>query len=40
MLSFPSARSPICHSTKPPYRLRQALPEPLRATSDRSLSTP
>lgn len=39
-LSFPSARSPICHSTKPPYRLRQALPEPRRATSERSLSTP
>lgn len=40
MLSFPSARCPICHSTKPPCRLRQALPEPRRATSERSLSTP
>lgn len=40
MLSLPSGRSPRCHCTKPPNMLRQALPEPHRATSDNSPSTP
>lgn len=39
-LSFPSCLSPIFHCTKPPYILLQALPEPWRATSDSSASTP
>lgn len=39
-LSFPSRLSPIFHWTKPPYILLQALPEPWRATTDSSASTP
>src|SRR5688572_25375639 len=35
MLSVPSARSPMVHSTNPPHRLRHADPEPGRARADR-----
>src|SRR6186713_1575511 len=35
MLSVPSARWPIVHSTNPPHRLRHAEPDPWRARADR-----
>lgn len=37
--SNPSIRVPLFHRTKPPYMLRQALPEPCRAIDDTSSAT-